>query len=398
MNETKNSTASENQGRNAGKWLAIGTALAAAAVHAYLLKGHYDLHYGEVVGTMICDISSKFSCSAASASRFAEFLGVPMALWGLLANMAFLTLAGWDILTEGEGRHANRTGLLATASVLLLASIVMGAISVTALNNFCPFCVATYVLSILTFVGTWLAYKPGLKPTFKPAFLGVVAAFGVSAFILNDQFRASYTGPGGDAMAKAAVQEWSQNPKLEIAETDPLAMGPSRAEAKMTIAEFADFRCIHCKLAVAPIKAFVNSHPDVRLEFYSWPLDGECNTSISHNNGASCLLARTVWCARKKADKGWEAHEKVFARFEEWKTADAVRAGLESLAAELQMPAEDLKTCADSEEAKTATTAQARLGSSLNIRGTPAIYINGKQVPAGSNLPVLNAVYEAATK
>jgi protein-disulfide isomerase len=317
-----------------------------------------------------------------------------MALWGLLANVAFVALAAWDPLTEGVGRLANRTGLLTIATVLVLATIVMGVISLTTLNTLCPFCLATYALSFLTLAGTWIGYRPNLKPTFKLSFVGVVFGFGIAAFILNDQLRSGYTdGQDTNLRTAAALQDWQQNPKLEIAETDPLATGPSRADAKMTIAEFADFRCIHCKLAAAPIKAFVASHPDVRLEFYSWPLDGECNTSIQQANGASCLLARTVWCARNKAQKGWEAHERVFARFEEWKSTDAVRAGLDSLAKEIGMPADELKTCADSEAAKAAIIAQAQLGSSLNIRGTPAIYANGKLLPAGSSIPSLSAVH-----
>jgi protein-disulfide isomerase len=270
----------------------------------------------------------------------------------------------------------------------------MGVISLTSLNTLCPFCLGTYAFSLVTFLGMWLGYRPSLKPTLKLTFAGVVFAFGISAFILNDQLRSGYTdGQDTNLRTAAALQDWQQNPKLEIAETDPLATGPSRADAKMTIAEFADFRCIHCKLATAPIKAFVASHPDVRLEFYSWPLDGECNSSISQANGASCLLARTVWCARSKAQKGWEAHERVFARFEEWKTTDAVRAGLDSLAKEIGMAADELKTCADSDVAKSAIVAQARLGSSLNIKGTPAIYANGKLLPAGSSIPNLNAVH-----
>lgn len=380
-------------------WLAIGSALIAAAVHAYLLKSHYDLRYGEVTGQLMCDISSKFSCSAASASRWSELLGVPLALWGLLTNIAFLTLAAWNPLTEGEGRQANRTNLVTIAGVLLLASIVMGLISVTALDTLCPFCLGAYALSILTFVGAWFAYRPGLKFKYKPAFLGFAFAFGISGFILNDQLRANYTGGiAGDQMSKAAVQEWTTNPQLEIPETDPLSIGPSRAEAKMTIAEFADFRCIHCKLAAPPLKAFVSSHPDVRLEFYSWPLDGECNTSIQQNNGASCLLARVVWCARNQAQKGWEAHEAVFSRFEEWKTADAVRTQFPTLAATIGMSPDILKTCADSDSAKNAIKAQAQLGTSLNIRGTPAIYVNGKLLPAGSQIPVLNAVHSSIKK
>jgi protein-disulfide isomerase/uncharacterized membrane protein len=380
-------------GRSTSKWITIGSALFAVALHAYLLKSHYDLRYGEVTGGLMCDISSRFSCSAASASKWSELFGLPLALLGLLTNAALIALAAWDPIADESGRSSNRTGILMISGILVAASVVMAVISVTALNTLCPFCIGTYVLSIITAVSAWFAYGRGLKLEVKPALLGIAIAFGISAFILDDQFRSGYTGPGGDAMAVAAVQEWTQNPVLAIPETDALAKGPSRDKAKFTLAEFADFRCIHCKLAAAPIKAFALSHPDVRVEYYSWPLDGECNTSITQNNGASCLLARTVWCARKKADKGWEAHEKVFERFEEWKTAEAVRSSLDSLALEIGMPAEDLKTCADSEEAKTAITAQARLGSSLNIKGTPAIFVNGKLLPAGTSIPVLSAVH-----
>ncbi len=381
-------------GRSMYKWIAIGSALLAAAVHAYLLKSHYDLRYGEVTGGIMCDISSKFSCSAASASKWSELFGIPLALLGLLTNAALITLAAWDPIADESGRNSNRTGILILSGLLVLATVAMGVITVTALDTICPFCVATYVLSLITAGAAWLAYRPGLKFEVKPALFGVAIAFGISSLILNDQFRSGYTGPGGDAMSVAAVQEWTGNPKLEIPETDPLAMGPSRDQAKMTLVEFADFRCIHCKLATAPIKAFAQSHPDVRVEYYSWPLDGECNSSITQNNGASCLLARAVWCARKKADKGWEAHGKVFERFDEWKTAEAVRSSLDSLAEQIGMPPEDLKTCADSEEAKAAITAQARLGTSLNLKGTPSIYVNGKLLPAGTSIPVLNAVHE----
>lgn len=392
MTSTPSNVSSTKQ-RNM-KLMAAGASALAVGFHAYLLNSHYDLRYGEVTGHLLCDISAKFSCSAASASVWSELLGVPMALWGMLANLAYLTFAGWDLVTEPENRDANRTSLLAVAGVLAVASVVMGAISFLVLNTICPFCFVTYLLSVFTALGAYFGYRQNLAPKLKVSFFWVVLGFGISAFILNDQIRSNYSTRGGDAMAKAAISEWSQNPTIEIQETDPLAMGPSRTEAKMTIVEFADFRCIHCKLAGPPLKAFIAAHPDTRLEFYSWPLDGECNTSIQQVNGASCLLARIVWCARSKANKGWEAHERVFDRFEDWRTSEKIRASLDSLANEIGMASEDLKACSDSPEAKSAVEAQARLGTSLSLRGTPAIFVNGRVLPAGSSIPVLNAVHK----
>ncbi len=375
--------------------LAMMAAVIAVGFHIYLLKTHYELNYGEATGKLLCDISSTFSCSAASASRFAEFLGVPMALWGLLANLGYLLLAVWEPPSSPESRSGPRTALLSIAVILLGASVIMGLISIIALSSICPFCLATYVLSVVTAIGALKSYAPGLqfKIQLAPVLLGGFLLVG--GFIANDILRSSYAGPSGDAMARAALSEWKANPALEIAATDPLAFGPERADAKLTLIEFADFRCIHCKMAVPPMKAFLASHPDTRLEFYAWPLDGECNTSIQQNNGASCLLARIVWCARSKASKGWEAHSHVFDRFEEWRTSDAVRSAIPSIATHLAVDIATLQQCADSDEAKTAVSKQAQLGSSLNLRGTPTVFANGKLLPAGTQIPVLNEVHRS---
>lgn len=385
-------TVSFSQNTKTLKLVAASAAVLAVAVHGYLLKSHYDLRYGEVTGQLLCDISAKFSCSAASASSWSELLGVPMALWGMLANLAFLAFAAWDLVAEENERPGNRTSLFAVSGALVLASVVMAIVSIALLDTICPFCFLTYGLSVVTGTAAYLGYKHGWVPKFQMSFLWVTVAFAVSGFILNDQFRSGYSNNQGQAMTNAAILEWSQNPKIEIASADPLIMGAEAEKATMIIAEFADFRCIHCKLASAPIKAFVNAHSDVRLEFYSWPLDGECNTSIQQPNGASCLLARTVWCADQNGKKGWEAHDAIFDRFEEWKSAEKIRSSLDSLATQIGVATDKLKECADSAEAKAAIEAHARLGSGLSLRGTPAIFVNGKLLPAGSSIPVLNAV------
>lgn len=385
------------------RYLTILSALAAIGVHAYLLKGHYEINFGEIAGKLLCDFSANMSCSAASASRYSSFAGVPMALWGILVNLGFVLLAAWDSISSPESRANNRVAIVLLAGLLVVASVVMGAISAVALSTICPFCALTYILSFVTAFGAWKVYSPGLKViqtlrTPWKSLMGPILLGGfllVGGFISNDIVRSSYVGTNGDAMAKAALSEWQSNPVLEIAETDPLTLGPERSKAKLVLLEFADFRCIHCKMASQPLKAFLASHPDTRLEYYSWPLDGECNTSIQQNNGASCLLARAVWCARKKADKGWAAHEKVFERFEEWRTVEAVRQGLPSLAQEIGMSEADLVQCSDSEDAKAAITQQARLGTSLNLKGTPTIYANGRLLPAGSQLQVLKEVHRS---
>jgi hypothetical protein len=62
-------------------------------------------------------------------------------------------------------------------------------------------------------------------PKFQMSFhLGDSSPLQSPRFILNDQFRSGYSDNQGQAMAKAAILEWNQNPKIEITNADPLTL------------------------------------------------------------------------------------------------------------------------------------------------------------------------------
>jgi protein-disulfide isomerase/uncharacterized membrane protein len=375
------------------------SALAAVGFHAYLLNLHYGVHFNSSSGPAICDLSSTWNCSTTTASAYSELLGVPMALWGLLANAAVILLIGLHHFW-GDGEDKIRQSLIVLSSgVIAAASIVMGGISAIAIGSICPFCVVTYILSAITAWGAWSHYRPSTWQ-FGPPFtqLASLVVGGLAVGLIADQmFEDSYNkGPQGQEFIRAVVSDWHQAPTIELADQGPLVMGPSRDAAKLTIVEFADFRCGHCRSAAAPLKSFARANTDVRFEFYTWPLDGECNTAIGQNNGASCLLARVAWCGEKLGQKGWEMQEQIFARFEKWRTLDNVKSGMAELAQSTGLAASDLETCSSSPEAREAIVKHAALGTTLGLRGTPSIFINGRQLMAEPTIPVLNAIKKAA--
>jgi protein-disulfide isomerase len=254
------------------------------------------------------------------------------------------------------------------------------------------------VLSILLLIFTWLGVKGGFGAIrvgdFRALAVTAVVCF-VGAFIVQ-----SSVAQGGDpnsAENQAAynhfVSDWQQAPARDFKLVDPLVMGPENA--KMTIVEFADYRCIHCKHASPILHAFVSSHPDVRFEFQPWPLDGECNSSLNQSNGASCLLARASWCAQKTKQSGWAVHDYIYGLPEIYSSVDAVKADLGNIAAAAGMSADEMRTCADSDAAKTAVRAQADVGTNINLQGTPTIFVNQKPLSAGQALPVLQKAYRS---
>lgn len=397
-------------------WIAGLSTFATIPVHLYLVSRHYALQFGQVDSKSLCNINATFNCEAVAASRFAEFLGVPMALWGALANSALLVLFLLFPLTEESRRPVARRNLLIFSGFIAAMSVIMGGISAIALSAYCLFCLLTYVLSFVTFGSLWkgLPSEPkkatateaaaavaALAPrasaqSFLPLVIAGIAIF-LGGIIINDQAKRSYGFQDMSAFVQGQLQEWQANPEVRIQPVEPLVIGASPERAKMTIVEFADFRCIHCKHAAPVLKAFVAAHQDVRLEFQTWPLDGECNTSIPNANGASCLLARAVHCAQKLGGKGWDAHNHAFDNQANYGSVDAVKADLPRFAEVAGVPTPEFEVCSQSEETKKTVERQAAVGSALNLRGTPTIYVNGRQLPAAQSLPVLNEVHKRLT-
>lgn len=385
-------------------WASLIAVLASVLNHAYLLKEHYDLRYGEASGSSLCNINELFSCAAVSASRFAELGGVPVALWGLAANLVLAILMGLYFFSDDMDRtkkNAARRNLLLVAGAIALASIVMGVISTFILTRLCPFCILAYVLSFITFGTLWVYLQapdkknslPSPSTGFTPlAILSGVALVGV--FVTHQQalmhYKANMLGP----IVQESLESWKQQSPRQIDTTDALVFGASDEKAKMVITEFADYRCIHCKHAAPVLKAFVTAHAeDVRLQFMAWPLDGECNASIPQANGTSCMLARAVYCVEKGTGQGWKAQAYVFEKQDQFHSKGAVQALLPEIAKAGGMEPKDIETCIDSPEAKAAIDKQAAVGSSLNLRGTPAIFVNGKNLNLGQRIQTLEEVY-----
>jgi protein-disulfide isomerase/uncharacterized membrane protein len=384
---------------------AVGLAI---GVHFYLTLHHLELKYGLAVGNSICNLSAQFSCTAASLSKFSELFGVPMALWGAVTNAALFIWALLYLLADQAEKSSLRTGIMILATFIASVSVLMLVISLTQLNQLCPLCIVTYVLSFITWIGFWkgapasgIAKSPLSKSPSLPAKNLVLTAVGIFfiGFIVYTGVKKNYSADskGFEAQINAYIQEWQTSPQLTINPVAPLVKGNPDTNAKFTIVEFADFRCSHCKHAAPTLDAFVKAHPDVRLIFQTYPLDGECNSAIPQANGASCFLARAFLCA-SKSNKGWEAHDWLFDNQEKMVDTEVARANVETMSKELGLDPQAIKACTESEETRKAIEGQAALGQALNVKGTPSIYANNRSLPLGNVLTVLQKAYDAANE
>ncbi len=389
--------------------LALLSTLVAIGVHIYLTLHFYDVKFGLGEGGSVCNINEVLNCDPVTASKFSSFLVLPIALWGAATNLilfCFLGLTRYN-LTQDRAKTSRYAFLLSLTTVI--ASVVMGTISLVAMKNLCIFCISAYVLSIIVLIGIWLgAEKLSTKNIIddvKDIFvtdrwvLGFLIAIPVIAFLANLMYLESHGLGDIEKIANDKVVYWQSAPQQNFDLSTGLSLQAGTSEPVMTIVEFADFRCPHCKHAVPSLHAFTKSHPDVKLIFKPFPLDGTCNDAIKGGgDGISCGLAIAVMCAEQINKSGWKAHNYFFDNQIEIIQAQNLKKNLEAVSPVIGVAKDDLKKCVEGPEAKAAVIKMANEGAAAQIQGTPTVFVNGRVLSGGQLLPVLDAAYKSLKK
>lgn len=133
----------------------------------------------------------------------------------------------------------------------------------------------------------------------------------------------------------------------------------------VTIAEFADYECPHCKTAQVMMHQIVDAFPnDVRVCFRHYPLP-------SHTNSR---LAAEAAVAAQKQGKFWPYNEKV------WENSDFLTpALLEQIAKEVGLDVAKWRADKDADSVKSRVEQDKSEGKSFGITSTPTIYVNGRK-------------------
>jgi protein-disulfide isomerase len=148
----------------------------------------------------------------------------------------------------------------------------------------------------------------------------------------------------------------------------PLAGSPSKGpdDAKVTLVEFADFECPHCRAAVPMIDAVLAAHGDkVRLvyKFVALPMHVRAEPA-----------ARAAWAAGQQG-KFWEMEHLLFERQEHLEQGD-----LERYAHILKLDLARWKVDMESPAAKDRMNQDHQVAEDLKLKGTPTLYVNGREL------------------
>lgn len=384
----------------------------------FLLVQHNRLRSGIQETASLCSIGKLADCDVVHASRYAEVAGVPVAAIG--AAFFFLLFLLGTLSPPSDDNFKLIQKWMARLCLLALA-IDAGLLAAQALDlqTFCLYCILTYVATIvhycanatmcdlrakgaLSFFINPLLQKPSLiaediLPHYwiltGTAFVTFLAALWLLP--ANIWMQSSFYSYGA-RITEQFYKEWPDKPKkqIEVLATDG-TLGP--AKAPVTIVEFSDFECPHCRKAAFTLHASLASlKKKARFVFKHYPLDSSCNPSVNFQaHRHACRLAQLAVCATRLG-KFWDFHDRVFFKvfgesgLPDW---DVVVEALEPI-----FTREQVGRCLSDSSTLEAVKANVRQGDQWNVNGTPAIFVNGKAVTIPLTVDTLTKLIELEQK
>jgi protein-disulfide isomerase/uncharacterized membrane protein len=383
-----------------------------------LMTWHHDVQmFGDASlqgGLIGCEASAEVNCDIVNTSEYSEFLGVPIATWGIATYLLVAGLAG----LAAAGRQAMLKLLLVIGTAATLYSGFLFGISKLQLSYVCAWCMRLYginlsipVLSLLA--GAWSAPRPS----------GKVIGSALAAFVLlsaasigsERAFRASLLGDeaGGTRLAEVsdtptertgpqADPTGTLSARTMVVTTEDknevtLTVRPDDAwkgnpDAEVMLVEFADLECGYCKRTSGQLKRLVEAYSDdVLFVFKHYPMDPSCNPGVKNRKHRdACKAAMAAVCAQQQG-RFWAFHDLAFKNQHQLKD-DNLRTYAESTGADMTA----FDACMRDPATKQAVVSDAEDGAAVDVHGTPRIFIDGRLYRSGSSAEQMAVAIERA--
>jgi protein-disulfide isomerase len=180
---------------------------------------------------------------------------------------------------------------------------------------------------------------------------------------------------------------FAANRALLHLESNP-SKGP--ASARVTVVDFSDFQCPHCRLYYQTMKKIEPRYPQVRFVFKDFPLTDVHPWAMSASIAGRCVF-------QQAPEAFWKVHDAIFEDQANITPENAWNKFIQ-FAQQAGLPADSFKACMASPEARQAIEANMAEGRALKVASTPTIFVNGRPLPGGTEETLLQYIdYELAS-
>ncbi len=279
-----------------------------------------------------------------------------------------------------------RNALLGSLALLLIALPAAGQVSQSVAVPAAPAAAASpeneaLLKSTEAFVRRLFAWGPEIDVKLGPLAQSSAADFyavPVEVTLNNDKEDGEvYVSKDGKTLLRGEIFDMHTDPFADNLSKIHLAGSPSKgpADAKVTVVEFADFECPHCRELYESLQGIEAKYPQVRFVYKNFPLTTIHPWAQTAAIGAHCAYEQSP-------EAFWKVHDAIFDD-QDVISPENVWDKLVSYASQAGLNADTFKACLSSADAQKAVDAERAEGVALGVNSTPTAYVNGRPLAGG---------------
>lgn len=347
---------------------------------------YFQANFNEHALPSFCSVNDFIDCDGVARTVESQFLGVPLAYWGLFLYvfMGIMLMVDWlkkaPLLKFLEVFKNKFHYIAALGLISFLISMSLFAISYFEIKKLCVMCLVTYCLNLLiglvavsglegNFIGaikqSWLDFVDALKPLpYRIAFIVVMILAGT---FLCWTFSSAKFSP-----ALKGYRAFGEFIKLKtnIYAVKGNILGSPDKDA-VVLEVYSDYMCPICYTCNIMVHKVAKEFKNVRVEHHNMPLDRACNKYMQGDfHIGSCITAKYGLAAEKQG-KFWEVESVLFEKAPS--TEDAVINTLKDSGIDLDF--DKLKKDANSKEIADSINKDIDFAFSKGMVGTPSLKI-----------------------
>lgn len=186
-----------------------------------------------------------------------------------------------------------------------------------------------------------------------------------------------YISKDGKTFMRGDLYDMSADPfadnRSKIHIDNSPSLGPK--DAPITVVEFSDFECPHCRELYRAMKIIGPKYPQIRVIFKDFPISQIHPWAETAAIGARCAFIQSP-------DAFWQVHDQIFES-QDVISAENIWDKLQTFARQAGLDPDSLKACMASPEARQAVRANLAEGQSLAVNSTPTVFVSGRPVIGG---------------
>lgn len=346
---------------------------------------YHIANYDKYALSSFCSINDFIDCDGAAKSNSAQFLGIPLAWWGIFFYITVLFMTIVDKIKEIKFLNFLKVFKNPNAYITFLGTIaftismILAEISLFLIHKVCILCVLTYFIDLIialvacnfkihniieSFKTTFYDFIDGIKSypkTFVVLLLIATTFLSYSAITLNF---VPHIKKRNEIMKYAKMKFNPYRVKGNL-------LGVENAD--VTIELYSDYVCPHCYINNIMLHKALKEFKNVKVIHHNLPFDKECNHYISINmHPKACFMSKAAIAARNQ-NNYWEMSSLLYEN--QPKNFEDLLKLVDKLGFDKVKFEQDFNSNNTSEEIKK----EVLEAENLEIDATPTMFINGEK-------------------